>query len=85
MTDGTKHVLAIKAGGLGEDIDPARIGLHLAQNVHGTAVEFTDQNLVAKLDVARVRKTYKLPTSKSDVGTMELEAEVIGIMALKGC
>ena len=73
---------------------------HLGSSVEGTRIDFSDANLRDTADLARVRKIYKLnlgSTPKSGKGPQqlngvhqeldeckEMEAVILGVMALKG-
>ncbi|KAK5122959.1 hypothetical protein LTR85_003524 [Meristemomyces frigidus] len=74
VAEASKHILAIKVGG-----DDASVGEHLKNNVKGSMVPFTDQQLAKMQDESRVRKVYKI-----DAMGKEAEAFVVGSMALKG-
>lgn len=93
ITDFTQHVLAVKVGGEPE-ITADAVELHLKQNVEGEQVAATDDILSELLDLARVKKIYKLNSqtkkgaSNSQSGAAaersEMETFVLGSMALKG-
>lgn len=71
------------------------MGQHLKQNVEGQQVQFSDDILNELVDIARVRKTYKLNTVPPKKGAAkevksesaerkDLVISVLGVMALKG-
>lgn len=67
------------------------VGQHLKQHVEGQEIEITDQWLGELVDLARVKKIYKLNSLPnkgrlSDTASerMEMETFVLGAMALKG-
>ena len=64
---------------------------HLKANVEGEQIEFDEENLTQVVDIAKVRKAYKLGAppknkysaeSKQDLKEMELI--ILGMMALRG-
>lgn len=93
ITDVTQHVLAIKVGGEPE-ITADAVEAHLKQHVEGEQVAATDDILGELVDLARVKKIYKLNSqpkkgaSHSQSGAAaersEMETFVLGSMALKG-
>ena len=71
------------------------VGQHLKQNVEGEQVHLSDDVLGGLVDLARVKKIYKLNSvppkkgvvkdAKSDSAERkELEVSVLGVMSLKG-
>lgn len=63
---------------------------HITENVHGTAVPFSDDELSQCTDWAKVRKYYKLNGAPALEGkseeekTKEMSLLALGAMALRG-
>ena len=74
--------MAIKVGG-----DAGQVEAHLMQHVEGDIVPFTDEELAATSDPARIRKIYRVDLTKhggTETARRDAEAFVIGSMTLKG-
>lgn len=76
------------------DITFDSVATHLAQNVQGIPLPFSDEALSGISDVAKIKKAYKLgnlPTTSSkpvngafNEGTRRLELSILGAIALRG-
>ena len=64
IADTTTDLLVVKVA-TDASIEAATVERHLCENVRGTAVAFTDENLRATADLDRIKKAYKvvLPTA----------------------
>jgi len=94
ITDTTQHVMAVKVGG-NPDVSAESVSRHLEQHIQGEQVPVSDETLGELVDVARLKKTYKLNSTAPKKGTLkdaqsvqeerkEMEIHVLGSMALKG-
>ncbi|KAL1305677.1 hypothetical protein AAFC00_007270 [Neodothiora populina] len=93
ITDTTKDVLAIKVR-VSPEFTSESVSQHLTQQVKGQAIEVSDEILGDLVDLARLKKIYKLnaPPKKGGSGIVssaaaerdEMESSILGAMALKG-
>ncbi|KAJ6781425.1 hypothetical protein PWT90_09979 [Aphanocladium album] len=68
------------------------IAKHLQENVQGSSMPVTDENIAASTDLAKVRKYYKLNginwldalDENAPAKTQQIESLVLGSMALRG-
>jgi len=82
ITNDSKTIIAVKVGH-----DSSLAKPHLAENVKGDVLAFSDETLAQVHDLGRIRKLYRLdaPKKATDVLVVrEVEPFIIGSMALKG-
>ncbi|MCJ1467319.1 hypothetical protein MMC07_005943 [Pseudocyphellaria aurata] len=99
VSDLTTNLLVIKLS-TSPEITSESVKAHLEAVIQGKSIQFCNDNLGKTVDVARVRKIYKLNspprqvgrkkqeasgTPESDESTLsELEMSILGLIALKG-
>jgi hypothetical protein len=100
VTNETTTLIAFKAIPVQESVDISAaaeaVANHLLANVKGRRVELSDENFAKARDLAKIRKTYKIPAEPRPQGAQlngsdldkanipHLEAIVLGSMAIKG-
>ena len=98
ITPTTTNLLIIKISTPSSPFTGPQVQEHLTEVVEGTQIAFSDDELREMVDLARVRKIYKLNTAggggkkamngandRSEVDeSRELEVLVLGSMALRG-
>lgn len=99
ISDTTTNLLVIKLS-TSPEITNESVRTHLEAVIQGESIEFCNQSLAKAVDVARVRKIYKLNVPSQPVGRKkqeasgpieseesvmtELEMLILGSIALKG-
>lgn len=99
ISDTTSSLLVIKLS-TSPEITHESVKTHLETAIQGESIEFCDENLAKFVDVARVRKVYKLNGPARPAGrkkqaasdaveieasvTRDLEMSILGLIALKG-
>ncbi|KAI5297842.1 hypothetical protein KEM56_004496, partial [Ascosphaera pollenicola] len=85
ITDTTKDLLVVKIA-TSPEITHDSIAAHLQENIQGTAVQPTDENLKEITNIDKVKKIYKLSALKGqDAATVKrIEMSVLGAIALRG-
>ena len=81
MTENTKDLLAIKVS-VNPQITHESVQKHLDQVITGIAVPLDDDSLREMTDIPRLKKVYKIGGLDHD--RKEMEAVIIGMMALRG-
>ena len=64
ITDNTTNLLVVKLS-TSPDVSAESVSQHLNDSFQGTPIEFNDETLMEKTDVAKVKKIYKLNTLSS--------------------
>lgn len=86
--DTTKDLLVLKVA-TSKDVTAEAVQKHLHEQVKGEEVALDDEQIRQLSDIGRIRKIYKLSSilnasKQTTVDPVELETQILGLMALRG-